>query len=202
MAAWIALVGFVVFAVLAFGLRSVVQLRRTGSTGFVGFSGRPGSLEHTGGVLFAIAMGLGLVAPITQIAGASSPLAALDNQAAAIAGGVLFAAGLAGTLGAQMAMGDAWRIGVDPGAQTTLVIGGPFAWVRNPIFSAMFAAALGLLLLAPNAVACASFGALFVAIEIQVRAVEEPYLSRMHGETYRAYAGRVGRFLPFVGCLR
>jgi protein-S-isoprenylcysteine O-methyltransferase Ste14 len=34
-----------------------------------------------------------------------------------------------------------------------------------------------------------------------VRFVGEPYLARAHGEDYRAYAGRVGRFLPGVGRL-
>jgi protein-S-isoprenylcysteine O-methyltransferase Ste14 len=29
--------------------------------------------------------------------------------------------------------------------------------------------------------------------------VEEPYLVRSHGDEYRRYASRVGRFLPGVG---
>ena len=38
-----------------------------------------------------------------------------------------------------------------------------------------------------------------LGLELQVRAVEEPYLLRTHGDAYRAYAARVGRFLPGVG---
>jgi len=34
-----------------------------------------------------------------------------------------------------------------------------------------------------------------------VRAVEEPYLLDTHGDAYRGYATRVGRFLPGVGRL-
>ena len=34
-----------------------------------------------------------------------------------------------------------------------------------------------------------------------MRFVEEPYLRRAHGEAYRAYAARVGRFLPRIGRL-
>jgi protein-S-isoprenylcysteine O-methyltransferase Ste14 len=44
-------------------------------------------------------------------------------------------------------------------------------------------------------------GALFAALELQTRAVEEPYLLRTHGEAYAAYAARVGRFVPGLGRL-
>lgn len=38
-----------------------------------------------------------------------------------------------------------------------------------------------------------------VTIELQVRVVEEPYLSATHGQAYGDYAARVGRFIPGVG---
>ena len=41
-----------------------------------------------------------------------------------------------------------------------------------------------------------------LAIELQVRAVEEPYLEHTHGVTYRTYGSRVGRFLPGLGLFR
>lgn len=47
---------------------------------------------------------------------------------------------------AQLAMGDSWRIGVDEQENTTLVRTGPFKWVRHPIYTAMMAFGLGLLL--------------------------------------------------------
>ena len=40
---------------------------------------------------------------------------------------------------------------------------------------------------------------LLAAIQVQVRAVEEPYLLAVHGDAYRDYAARVGRFVPGVG---
>ena len=42
---------------------------------------------------------------------------------------------------------------------------------------------------------------LVVGIQLQVRLVEEPYLSRVHGVRYQAYAARAGRFLPGLGRL-
>ena len=42
---------------------------------------------------------------------------------------------------------------------------------------------------------------LVVAVQLQVRVVEEPYLLATHGKTYAAYAARVGRFVPGAGRL-
>ncbi|WP_134119646.1 hypothetical protein [Kribbella kalugense] len=43
--------------------------------------------------------------------------------------------------------------------------------------------------------------ALVVAIELQVRIIEEPHLIKLHGATYLDYSTRVGRFLPGIGRL-
>lgn len=194
-----ALALFVLYAALAFGLRTVLQFRRSGSSGFKGVSGRPGSAEWAGGMLFAAALALLFAAPALQLAGLVGPLDFLDGRLWRVLGLVLYGVGLAATLLSQAAMGTSWRIGVDEAEQTALVTDGPFAVVRNPIFSAMFAASLGLALLTPNALAVTGFAALVAAVELQVRFVEEPYLTRTHGERYSRYASRVGRFAPGFG---
>jgi protein-S-isoprenylcysteine O-methyltransferase Ste14 len=74
--------------------------------------------------------------------------------------------------------------------------------VRNPIFAAMIPAFVGVALLAPNALSIAGAVVLVVALELQTRLVEEPYLLAIHGERYALYARRVGRFLPRVGTVR
>lgn len=198
----VALASYGLYLALAFGWRTLVQLRRTGSTGFHGIGGRPGSAEWFAGVLFTVALLVGVAAPVLALADVVEPIEALDGTAVHIAGVVLFAAGLFVTLGAQLAMGDSWRIGVDPGERTTLVTSGPFGVVRNPIFSGMVPASLGLALMVPSWVAVAGAAALVIALELQVRIVEEPYLRRAHGEAYEQYAARVGRFVPGMGRLR
>lgn len=196
---FVALVGYVVFLALAFGLRAVLHWRRTGTTGWVGLSGRPRSLEWWAGVLFGVAvLGSGL-APVLQILGVVPVVAAADGRAGHALGVVCSLLGIAGTLWAQLAMGASWRIGVDQEARTELVSDGPFRFVRNPIFTWMTFASAGLVLLAPNPLAIAAFAALVVALELQVRGVEEPYLLRVHGDRYRRYAATTGRFLPGVG---
>ena len=99
-------------------------------------------------------------------------------------------------------MGSSWRIGVDHAERTELVTSGPFALSRNPIFAAMIPTSLGLGLMVPSGVAPVGVAALLVALELQVRIVEEPYLRRVHGASYADYATRVGRFVPGVGLLR
>jgi protein-S-isoprenylcysteine O-methyltransferase Ste14 len=196
-----ALIAYGVYGALAFGARSLLQKRRTGSTGFKGISGRVGSAEWLAGVLFAVAIAVGVAAPALALADVVEPIAALDTRAVHAAGIALFALGLAATLAAQVAMGDSWRIGVDQEERTALVTSGPFALARNPIFAAMLPTALGLALMVPSWVALAGVLALFAALELQVRVVEEPYLRRTHGSAYADYASRVGRFVPGVGRL-
>lgn len=197
----VALLAFAVYLALAFGLRTAVHWRRTGSTGFRGLSGAVGSAEWVGGVLFIVALLAALLAPLADLLDLLARVPGLDGPGAQAVGLLLTGAGTAGTLWAQFAMGDAWRIGVDAGERTTLVARGPFRWVRNPIFTSMCVALAGLTLLTPNLLALAALLALIGALQLQVRRVEEPYLVAAHGAVYREYAARTGRFLPGVGRL-
>lgn len=196
----VALLMILGFYAVAFGLRTYQHLRQTGSTGFHGLSGRPGSVEWWGGALFVLGVVLSLVAPIAGLLGwVASPEVGPGQF---ILGGAAVLVGIAATYAAQTAMGRSWRIGVRGEERTELVTAGPFALVRNPIFSCMLFTAAALVVVLPNAVALASFACLLLAVELQVRWVEEPYLLRAHGGKYRSYAGRVGRFVPGLGLLR
>ncbi|MEU0164095.1 methyltransferase [Streptomyces iakyrus] len=87
---------------------------------------------------------------------------------------------------------------MDVGERTALITGGPLAYVRNPIFTAMAVTGLGLVLMVPNILALTSL----LAVELQVRVVEEPYLRTVHGPAYLEYRARAGRFVPGIGRLR
>ena len=174
----VALVLHVVALVVLLGVRSWVQRRRTGCTGFVGISGTPADAGWWGGALFVAAVVLGPAGPLLAATGVTP----VDPPAALQATGLALAlAGLAGTLAGQTGMGASWRIGVDPAERTALVTTGVFARVRNPIFSAMVAAQLGMLLLVPTWVSALALAALVAAVLLQVRVVEEPYLRALHG---------------------
>lgn len=141
-----ALALYALYMALAFGLRTLLHWRATGSSGFHGVSGTPGSAEWFAGLLFVVATALGLAAPVLALLDAVPPIAAFDV--------------------------------------------GAVNWTG-----------LGLALMVPSVVALVGFAALVVALELQVRLVEEPYLLEQHGEAYRAYARRTGRFVPGVGRL-
>jgi protein-S-isoprenylcysteine O-methyltransferase Ste14 len=198
MMATAALVLFGVYLLTAFGLRTWLQVRATGDTGFRGISGRPGTLEWWAGVLFVVALAAGLMGPVAEPLGLD-PIAWLDTAALAWAGVAVTVVGIGLTFSTQTAMGTSWRIGVADDDHTELVTGGPFAHVRNPIFTAMALTGLGLVLMVPNVVALLGLVMLLVALELQVRVVEEPYLRREHGAVYEDYASRTGRFLPGLG---
>ncbi|MBQ1050930.1 isoprenylcysteine carboxylmethyltransferase family protein [Micromonospora sp. C51] len=196
----LALLLYLLGLLLTFGWRTFAQWRRTGDTGLRLDAGPAGTLRWWAKLLFVAALVLGLAGPAAALAGLS-PLSSLDHRPLHVAGLVVTTAGLVATLAAQLAMGASWRIGVDPNERTALVTVGAFAYARNPIFSAMAATMLGLSLMVPNAVALVALLVLIVALQVQVRAVEEPYLLATHGDAYRRYAGRVGRFLPGLGRL-
>jgi protein-S-isoprenylcysteine O-methyltransferase Ste14 len=197
----LALALWALFGITAVVVRVLIHLRRTGTTGVRGISGRIGSAEWLGGVAFVASIALGVAAPVLDQADAVDPIDALDGVAAHVAGLALFGLGLAGVLWSQEALGRSWRIGVEEGELTTLVTGGPFELVRNPIYTAMMAVVLGLALLVPSVVSLVAVALMVIALDLQTRLVEEPYLLRSHGEAYAAYAGRVGRFLPGIGTL-
>ncbi|MCO1655281.1 methyltransferase family protein [Pseudonocardia humida] len=196
LAATIALVVHAVGLVLAFGVRTWRHRRATGSTGFRGVSGRPGSLPWWGGVLFVLALLLATAAPVLALTGVLAAPPGLVRVATAALGVLVAVAGLAVTVLAQNAMGASWRIGVDESERTALVEAGPFRRVRNPIFTGMAAVLVGVVLLVPTVVAVLALVCLVVAVQIQVRVIEEPYLARAHGPAYADYRARTGRFLP------
>lgn len=197
MAGW-ALGLLTVYLLLAFGVRVAIALRTTGSTGIANPLGAP-PLEALGGGLFILALVMGSATPPLVLAGVLDPISSLDRTGFHAAGFVLGAVGIAGTFAAQLAMGASWRIGVDQSERTELVTGEVFALCRNPIYTFMVIAWIGLALLVPTWLSLASVPVGVLAFQIQVRLVEEPYLLATHGEAFGAYAARVGRFVPGLG---
>ena len=131
------------------------------------------------------------------------PIDALDVDVLHVIGIALAAAGGLAVFAAQLGMGESWRIGVSDEERTELITGGWFSLVRNPIYTAMIVGWTRLRAdRADLARASPPWSTIALGLELQVRFVEEPYLQRTHGDAYRAYATRVGRFLPGIGRLR
>jgi len=196
----LALIVLVVWLVVVAGLRTYIGYRRTGT---VATLARPetGSAAWWARLISSIGVVLAFAAPIAEVLG-FAPIAVLDHQPVRYAGLALAIVGIMSSLAAQLAMGESWRGDVDPSARTPLVTHGPFRFVRNPILTCTAATAIGIALMVPNILTLLMLVAFVIGMQLQVRLVEEPYLTRVHGDAYRRYATRTGRFLPRLGGLR
>lgn len=191
----LALVIFAAMFLVVFVLRSVIQKRRTGDTGIrAGVLDAPvGSLEWIAGLMLVVAILTAVGAPVAELAGLEPWTE--SNWFRGI-GALIALAGTTLTFLSQLSMGDSWRIGIDPNERTHLVTNGAFRIVRNPIFSAVIVVAVGLAMMVPNPISATGIALVISAIELQVRAVEEPHLRELHGQQYKDYEAQVGRFLP------
>jgi protein-S-isoprenylcysteine O-methyltransferase Ste14 len=193
-----ALLIYLAWGLLSAVFRVAVQVRRTGDTGI-----RPGEVSFDSAKVWIALFGLfglllGVASAVADLLGLSR-VPVLVHPAVQTAGTVLAVLGIAATLGAQLAMGTSWRVGVDEDERTELVTTGPFALCRNPIYLGLLTTVTGVTAMVPNVVSLCGWVIVITAIELQVRVVEEPYLRRVHGDAYLRYAGSVGRFVPGIG---
>jgi protein-S-isoprenylcysteine O-methyltransferase Ste14 len=191
----------IAFGVLTFGVRVGIQLRRTGSTGLIGLREGAGAADWLSGLLFIAGMATAVTSVILVLGDTLEPIDSLDVGIVQVLGIACATVGGLGVFAAQLGMGESWRIGVSDDQRTDLVTGGWFSICRNPIYSAMVLGWIGFALMVPTWLAFLGAVLVAVALELQVRYVEEPYLLRAHGEAYRDYASRVGRFVPGLGRL-
>jgi protein-S-isoprenylcysteine O-methyltransferase Ste14 len=97
-------------------------------------------------------------------------------------------------------MGRAWRIGIDPDNRTELAEGGPYRWIRHPIYGGMLIVMIGNVIAVDSRLIAAM--TLLTAAGIAYQAGrEEQYLHRTFGDRYARYAARTGRFAPRLGTL-
>ncbi len=189
------------WAFVLFIVRTAIQYLRTGSTGIKGFKGRMGSIPWFAGTAATSGIALTFLAPVVSLFHLPGGALLFALPTIHHTGTSIAALGITASVAAQLSMGASWRVGVDDAERTTLVIHGPFRWVRNPIFTSMGIYLVGLLLVLPTPATIIAVALFAVGIHLQVRHVEEPYLLRTHGDTYRRYASRTGRFVPGLGRL-
>ncbi len=163
------------------------------------------SLRSTPGVAGRIAQLLFLAGNVLIVAGPTLDLSVPTSRARSIdsptihACGILLASvALALILASRRAMGASWRVGVDVSEHTPLVTQGPFGKVRHPIYTAMVSLAIAIALMVPNLLTAVALAFWLVAVQVQTRLIEDPYLLRTHPE-FNRYAQTTGRFLPLVG---
>lgn len=189
------LIFYLIFFVVALIVPSIRVYRKTGINPLVlpsndsvdGFVGLMFKLVIAVLGFYLLALTLGWLGPV-------GPIALGAEAARQTIGWGLLILSLGWVVLAQVQMGASWRVGIDTARKTDLVAAGLFRFSRNPIFLGMLVQLLGLFLLQPDAVTLAVLICAFVLISVQIR-LEEAHLMRQHGESYRAYAAKVRRWL-------
>jgi protein-S-isoprenylcysteine O-methyltransferase Ste14 len=77
----------------------------------------------------------------------------------------------------------------------TLVVTGPYRWVRHPFYSAAALASIAGSLMTANAFIFVASGCVVLLLVIRTRREEQNLLARF-GDAYRTYMQRTGRFVP------
>ncbi|MEO7348465.1 MAG: isoprenylcysteine carboxylmethyltransferase family protein [Terrimesophilobacter sp.] len=96
-----------------------------------------------------------------------------------------------------LGLGPALTASPIPKEHTTLVTGGLYGIVRNPIYSGLMIIGFGLLVFGASWWHLATWAALIVLLAVKAR-WEERMLEAAHPD-FAVYAARVGRFLPGIG---
>jgi len=184
------LVAFVVFVVVKF----VVPLVRRPGAFALARTRRP--VERVlGASLFCIGAAVAAWCAAWSVVGPAA--LGVWTRGALPVGAVVGALGLAVIVIAQAQMGSSWRVGIDE-ERTGLVTSGLFGVVRNPIYLGLLLGLAGLCVATPSAFTVAVLASSIVLVMVQAR-LEEEHLEAQHGEMFRRYASRVGRFLPLLG---
>jgi protein-S-isoprenylcysteine O-methyltransferase Ste14 len=90
-----------------------------------------------------------------------------------------------------------WRFRAELDAGHQLATGGPFRFVRHPLYAGMDLLALGTAIWIPTVIVWIGFVLMVLGGDLRARA-EEPLLEQAFGEAYREYRRSTYRFLPGI----
>ena len=184
------LAGVLLVTIIACAWRPWLQYRRHGTWGILVF--QSGSVAQTFRDAMMVLLILLLLAQAVVAAMGPEPQVSLMD----VAGAACMFGAIGLLIVGQLHLGASWRIGIDEKAAPGLVDSGIYRFSRNPIYLALVIFVAGYTLLLPTRLSIALLVGTLIGIRLQVRA-EEAYLLKSYGESYREYARRVGRFLPF-----
>lgn len=183
------------FILLAVIVRIISQYLKTGDHGVRLAKSDAPLIEIVPGTLFVLSFCFAFIIVCLGYNNKITETVPLTNSIELIG----FAVGMLGisiTLLSQAKMGKSWRIGVDSDESTTLVTSGIYAKSRNPIYFGILLFWIGLCLTFAHVLLWLCAIICWLCIEPIVRKVEEPYLTREHGEHFQKYLDRTHRYLP------
>lgn len=153
----------------------------------------PDPIERMMRILWVPAVSIWVAYPFVAAFDDSSP--AFRMPALAVVAVVIAAVAFAATLVCWGKMGRSWRMGTDPNEKTQLVVSGPFAYVRHPIYALSSILMLATMVAVPYPPMLIAGVIHLLLLQWQARR-EEKYLLKVHGQQYQDYLLRVGRFIP------
>jgi len=119
----------------------------------------------------------------------------LVHPLVSVLGILLMGVGYAGTLWCYVAMGNAWRMGIDRKEPPRLVTNGPYRFVRHPIYLFQAAMVAAMVVLLPSA--CSLFALVIHLLCVLTKAADEDaYLRTLLGPIYESYCSRTGGWFP------
>jgi protein-S-isoprenylcysteine O-methyltransferase Ste14 len=119
----------------------------------------------------------------------------LVHPAGLALGCVLMIGGYAGTLWCYVAMGNAWRMGINRSEKPNLVESGPYGFVRHPIYTFQAMMVTAIVLLLPSPLALLALVVHWLCVNLKA-ADEEAFLRNLLGPEYESYCARTGRWFP------
>ena len=110
---------------------------------------------------------------------------------------LLVVVGLGYAIWARLTIAGNWSSDVTLKHGHELVVAGPYAWTRHPIYTGLLAAFFGVALAMGEWRGLIALGLAFLAFRRKI-ALEEALMRREFGEAYRAYVMRVKALIPWV----
>jgi steroid 5-alpha reductase family enzyme len=107
-------------------------------------------------------------------------------------------AAFVGTLICWKKMGKSWRMGINPKETTQLIVSGPYAYIRHPIYALSSLLMICTMVILPT-ILMGIVGAIHLLLLQWEARREEKYLISKHGAIYEEYMRNTGRFIPLLG---
>ena len=117
--------------------------------------------------------------------------------ATGLAADAIALAGLAVMLWARVVLGRNWSADVVVKEGHELVTGGPYRWVRHPIYTGLLAGFLGTAIAMGQWRAVLALVIVFVALWRKLR-LEERWMAEQFGDAYARYRREVAALIPFL----
>jgi protein-S-isoprenylcysteine O-methyltransferase Ste14 len=112
-------------------------------------------------------------------------------------GAVLTSAGLLFAVWARAYLGTNWSRSVTIKQDHELIVGGPYALVRHPIYTGIIAGFLGSTIALGQVRGLIALALVSLALWAKLR-MEEKWIREQFGASYEAYSQRVAAIVPFI----